>query len=93
MLSKLGFLTMNQYKPLNLNDFFNKLKISEKLKEICSITHKISYVIVFIYSIYAQSAEIFVNPPSRNDVIRGRGGVCQIMTVDDREEGGGLAKL
>ena len=43
MLSKLGFLTMNQYKPLNLNDFFNKLK------EICSITHKISYVIVFIY--------------------------------------------
>ena len=44
MLSKLGFLTMNQYKPLNLNDFFNKLKISEKLKEICSITHKISYV-------------------------------------------------
>ena len=49
MLSKLGFLTMNQYKPLNPNDFFNILKISEKLKEICSITHKISYVIVFIY--------------------------------------------
>ena len=32
--------------------------------------------------------------PSRNDVIfRGEGGVGQMMTVDDRGEGGGVAPI